>query len=67
MTPRWDSPYLGGTRSTRAEAAFYDTNPPPEPDADPHAIWWSRRRAAIKRLARWHERRALLELIHELA
>jgi len=61
MTPRWDSPRLGGARSTRAEAAFYDTDPPPEPDADPHAIWWARRRAAIKRLAERRERRAALE------
>lgn len=61
MNPRWDSPYLGGYRSTSAEAAFYDTDPPPEPEPDPHATWWARRRAAYQRLAERNARRAALE------
>lgn len=42
MTPRWDSPYLGGTRSTREEAAFYDgpdDEPADPPEYDPPADW----------------------------
>lgn len=66
MTPRWCSPYLGGLRSTRSEAAFYGTDPPPEPEPDPHAIWWARRCAAIKKLAERRERRAALEHTCEL-
>jgi hypothetical protein len=67
MIPRWHSPYLGGVRSTRAEADYYD-GPDDEPDPDPDAHRWPRREAAIKRLTRWRERRAATqEATHELA